>query len=486
MESELRGALIRKMQQLSIMFYKEIQSGKLLSKVTRDVENIETFLDQAIRTLFFITTDVTIALAVTFSRSVVVFLFFWLSVPMAILIILLFQKKISKENNTFCVEMENTTSQVAEMIQLIPVTRAHGLQEAESRKIVRQVEATSSSGFHLDLINSFFGATHWVAFQFFQALTLGFTSFLAIKGTITVGDVVLFQGYFFTILTQISSLISLYPGFCKGMESVKSVSEILAEPRIEENAAIVPLGRLRGEVVFDQVTYAYRNSEEPTLNQFSLKVKAGESVAFVGESGSGKSTILNLLIGFDTPQEGRICIDGINMKNLDLTEYRSQIAVVPQNTILFAGTIYENVTYGLKSIPEQEVLEVLRQVGLEEFVCRLPDGMHTMLAEQGNSLSGGQKQRLAIARALIRHPRIIVFDEATSALDSASEKMVQEATENLMKTCTTFMVAHRLSTIRNADRIVVIQQGKPVEEGSYEELMKKQRYFYQLKKIQDR
>ena len=301
MESELRGALIRKMQQLSIMFYKEIQSGKLLSKVTRDVENIETFLDQAIRTLFFITTDVTIALAVTFSRSVVVFLFFWLSVPMAILIILLFQKKISKENNTFCVEMENTTSQVAEMIQLIPVTRAHGLQEAESRKIVRQVEATSSSGFHLDLINSFFGATHWVAFQFFQALTLGFTSFLAIKGTITVGDVVLFQGYFSTILTQISSLISLYPGFCKGMESVKSVSEILAEPRIEENAAIVPLGRLRGEVVFDQVTYAYRNSEEPTLNQFSLKVKAGESVAFVGESGSGKSTILNLLIGFDTP-----------------------------------------------------------------------------------------------------------------------------------------------------------------------------------------
>ena len=486
MESELRGALIRKMQQLSIMFYKEIQSGKLLSKVTRDVENIETFLDQAIRTLFFITTDVTIALAVTFSRSVVVFLFFWLSVPMAILIILLFQKKISKENNTFRVEMENTTSQVAEMIQLIPVTRAHGLQEVESRKIVRQVEATSSSGFHLDLINSFFGATHWVAFQFFQALTLGFTSFLAIKGTITVGDVVLFQGYFSTILTQISSLISLYPGFCKGMESVKSVSEILAEPRIEENAAIVPLGRLRGEVVFDQVTYAYRNSEEPTLNQFSLKVKAGESVAFVGESGSGKSTILNLLIGFDTPQEGRICIDGINMKNLDLTEYRSQIAVVPQNTILFAGTIYENVTYGLKSIPEQEVLEVLRQVGLEEFVCRLPDGMHTMLAEQGNSLSGGQKQRLAIARALIRHPRIIVFDEATSALDSASEKMVQEATENLMKTCTTFMVAHRLSTIRNADRIVVIQQGKPVEEGNYEELMKKQGYFYQLKKIQDR
>lgn len=485
-ESDLRGALVRKMQQLSIMFYKEIQSGKLLSKVTRDVENIETFLDQAVRSVFFIITDVVIALAVTFSRSIIVFLFFWLSVPMAIGIIMLFQKKISKENNTFRKEMENTTSQVAEMINLIPVTRAHGLQEVESRKIVKQVEATSNSGFQLDLVNSFFGATHWVAFQFFQALTLGFTAFLAIRGTITVGDVVLFQGYFATILNQISSLISLYPGFCKGFESVKSVSEILTEPRIEENAAIVPLGKLRGEVIFDHVTYTYKNNEEATLNQFSLKVKEGESVAFVGESGAGKSTILNLLIGFDSPQEGRICIDGINMKNLDLNEYRSQIAVVPQNTILFAGTIYENVTYGLDNVSKERVMAVLKQVGLTDFVNSLPQGLDTTLAEQGNSLSGGQKQRLAIARAIIRNPRIIVFDEATSALDSASEKMVQEATESLMKTCTTFMVAHRLSTIRNADRIVVIQKGKPVEEGSFDELMEKKGYFYHLKKIQDR
>lgn len=485
-ESDLRGALVRKMQQLSIMFYKEIQSGKLLSKVTRDVENIETFLDQAIKSVFFIVTDVVIALAITFSRSIVVFLFFWLSVPMAIGIIMLFQKKISKENNTFRKEMENTTSQVAEMINLIPVTRAHGLQEVESRKIVKQVEATSNSGFQLDLVNSFFGATHWVAFQFFQALTLGFTAFLAIRGTITVGDVVLFQGYFATILNQISSLISLYPGFCKGFESVKSVSEILTEPRIEENAAIVPLGKLRGEVIFDHVTYTYKNNEEATLNQFSLKVKEGESVAFVGESGAGKSTILNLLIGFDSPQEGRICIDGINMKNLDLNEYRSQIAVVPQNTILFAGTIYENVTYGLDNVSKERVMAVLKQVGLTDFVNSLPQGLDTTLAEQGNSLSGGQKQRLAIARAIIRNPRIIVFDEATSALDSASEKMVQEATESLMKTCTTFMVAHRLSTIRNADRIVVIQKGKPVEDGSFDELMEKKGYFYHLKKIQDR
>lgn len=484
-ESELRGALIKKMQQLSVMFYKEMQSGKLLSKVTRDVENIESFLDQAVRSIFFIVTDVTIALAVTFSRSIVVFLFFWLSIPMAIVIILLFQNRISRENNTFRKEMENTTSQVAEMIQLIPVTRAHGLQEVESRKVVKQIEATSNSGFQLDLINSFFGATHWVAFQFFQALTLGFTAFLAIKGTITVGDVVLFQGYFATILNQISSLISLYPGFCKGLESVKSVSEILSEPRIEKNAAIIPLGNLKGEVFFDNVTYCYKKNDQPTLQHFSLKVKAGEAIAFVGESGSGKSTILNLLIGFDSPQEGRICIDGINMRNLDFHEYRSQIAVVPQNTILFAGTIYENVTYGLENVSKEEVMQVLKQVDLADFVTGLPQGLKTQLGEQGNSLSGGQKQRLAIARAIIRKPKIIIFDEATSALDLASEKKVQEATESLMKTCTTFIVAHRLSTIRNADRIAVIDKGRLVEVGAYHELMENKGYFYRLKKIQD-
>ncbi|MGN0308945.1 MAG: ABC transporter ATP-binding protein [Lachnospiraceae bacterium] len=484
-ESELRGALVRKMQQLSIMFYKEMQSGKLLSKVTRDVENIETFLDQAVRTIFFIITDVVIALAVTFSRSVVVFLFFWLSVPMAIGIIVLFQNRIARENHTFRREMENTTSQVAEMINLIPVTRAHGLQEVESKKVVKQVEATSDSGFKLDLVNSFFGATHWVAFQFFQALTLGFTAFLAVKGKITVGDVVLFQGYFSTILNQISNLISLYPGFCKGLESARSVSEILSEPRIEENAAIIPLGRLRGEVSFDNVTYSYNSNMEPTLNHFSLKVKAGEAIAFVGGSGAGKSTILNLLIGFDSPQEGRICIDGINMRNLDINEYRSQIAVVPQNTILFAGSIYDNVTYGLDNVSRERVMEVLKQVDLADFVNTLPQGLDTLLAEQGNSLSGGQKQRLAIARAIIRNPKIIVFDEATSALDLASEKKVQEATESLMKTCTTFMVAHRLSTIRNADRIVVIEKGRPVEEGSFNELMEKKGYFYRLKRLQE-
>ena len=172
------------------------------------------------------------------------------------------------------------------------------------------------------------------------------------------------------------------------------------------------------------------------------------------------------------------------MINLDLNEYRHQIAVVPQNTILFSGTIIDNITYGLEGVSRQEVEEVIREVGLWELIEKLPQGLDTQLGEHGDKLSGGQRQRISIARALIRKPKIIVFDEATSALDSASEKKVQEATSNMMKNCTTFLVAHRLSTIRNADRIVAMKEGRIVEVGSYEELMEKKGYFYELKSLQ--
>ena len=253
---------------------------------------------------------------------------------------------------------------------------------------------------------------------------------------------------------------------------------------METNNSIVPLGELKGGVEFVNVDFKYPGSDKWILKDFTLTVKPGESIAFVGESGAGKSTVLNLLIGFIPPTNGKVLIDRINMVNLDINEYRHQIAVVPQNTILFSGTIMDNITYGLKNVSEADVMEVIREVGLDDMIAKLPYGIHTQLGEHGDKLSGGQRQRISIARALIRRPKIIVFDEATSALDSASEKKVQEATNNMMKNCTTFLVAHRLSTIRNADRIVAMKEGRIVEVGSYEELMEKKGYFYELKALQ--
>ena len=483
-EGSLRNAMVRRLQQLSIMFHKEVQSGRLQSKIMRDVENVTELLNQIFRVLFFFVLDVSVVVVMTIQKSPLVFLFFLIVVPFVIIAMRGFRKPIAETNRKFRSEMEQTQGAVAEMLEMIPVARAHGLQEVEINKMSAHLNRIMNSGYNMDVIFALFGAVNWVLFQSFQLLCLAFTAVLACKGEISVGEVVLYQTYFASLVGQISTLLNVYPQISKGLESVKSIGDILGNTTVEENHSIVPLGKLKGKVDLINVDFKYPGSEKWILNNVSLTVKAGESVAFVGESGAGKSTILNLLIGFVPPVNGKILIDGINMVNLDLNEYRHQIAVVPQNTILFSGTILDNITYGLEEVSRQEVEEVIREVGLWELVEKLPQGLETQLGEHGDKLSGGQRQRISIARALIRKPRIIVFDEATSALDSSSEKKVQEATAKMMKNCTTFLVAHRLSTIRNADRIVAMKEGRIVEEGTYEELMEKKGYFYELKSLQ--
>ena len=483
-EGSLRNAMVRKLQQLSIMFHKEVQSGRLQSKIMRDVENVTELLNQIFRTLFFFVLDISVIIVITLRKSPMVFLFFLVVVPFAVLTMRAFKKPVREKNQEFRSEMENTQGAVAEMLEMIPVARAHGLQEVEISKMNTYLNRIVDRGYNLDLINALFGAVNWVVFQSFQMICLAFTAYLAVKGKISVGEVVLYQTYFTSLVGQISTLINIYPQISKGLESVKSIGDIMGNSHVEENNSIVPLGELKGAVKFVNVDFKYPDSDKNTLSDFTLDVKPGESIALVGESGAGKSTVLNLLIGFIPPVSGKILIDGINMVNLDINEYRHQIAVVPQNTILFSGTILDNIAYGLERVTEKEVMEVIKDVGLEDMIEKLPDGIYTQLGEHGDKLSGGQRQRISIARALIRKPKIIVFDEATSALDSASEKKVQEATSNMMKNCTTFLVAHRLSTIRNADRIVAMRDGKIVEVGSYDELMEKKGYFYELKALQ--
>lgn len=216
----------------------------------------------------------------------------------------------------------------------------------------------------------------------------------------------------------------------------------------------------------------------------NLKVSKGETIALVGESGAGKSTILNLVIGFNLATGGQVLLDGRDMNKIDLRTYRKQIAVVPQTSILFSGTIRDNIIYGQENVEEEKLDEVIRAANLKDLIDSLPDGLNTMVGEHGGKLSGGQRQRISIARALIRDPKIIVLDEATSALDSISEKLIQEALGNLTLNRTTFIVAHRLSTIRDADRIAVIDDGHCVEYGTFEELMELKGEFYRMKMIQ--
>jgi ATP-binding cassette subfamily B protein len=266
-------------------------------------------------------------------------------------------------------------------------------------------------------------------------------------------------------------LTNLAPTLTKGLSSLRSLGEVLTNEDVEHNEGREVVTTVRGELQFVGVTYQYPEAPEPAVNELALTVTTGETIALVGPSGAGKSTLVNLAIGFIRPTRGVLLLDGRDMETLDLRTYRQFVSVVPQETVLFEGSVAENVGYGIADADAAHIEKALRDANAWEFVIQLPEGVHTLLGPRGATLSGGQRQRLAIARALIRNPRVLILDEATSALDTASELLVQEALERLMAGRTTFIVAHRLSTIRNADRIAVMDRGRIVELGTHEELL---------------
>ena len=484
-EAGLRMALVTKIQQLSINYHKHTENGRIQAKLMRDVEQFQTLSEQLfVNALMFVLT-IAFTIGVTLAKSKIVFAFFLIAVPVAVTITMLFRKKIRKKNKDFRGEMETAGAKMIEMVELVPVARAHALEEWEVERMSRQINNVKSKGYAMDTFQALFGSVSWLTFQLLQMSCLVFSAVLAFKKLIPVGDVVLYQSYFSTIVGSISAIIGLIPIIAKGLESLSSIGELLLETDTENNDGKKKFAQLNGVYDFKNVTFHYSDkSDRDVLKDFTLHIDKGETVALVGESGAGKSTALNLVIGFELPTSGTLTIDGVNINDIDLHSYRSFIGVVPQNPIIFSGTIKDNITYGMKNVSRKQLDEVIKAALLEELVAELPDGVDTLLTEHGSNLSGGQRQRISIARALIRNPQVIVLDEATSALDSVSEQKIQAAIENLTRNRTTFVVAHRLSTIKNADKIAVVKDGRCVETGTFSELMDKKGEFYKFKQIQ--
>lgn len=479
----IKSSVIRKLQRLSITYHREMEGGKIQSKFLRDIDNVDMYYRNVVQVVIPNLIGAVISVIISLQKSPLVTLFFVAIIPLNILNAMLYRKKMRRFNSRFRVENEKMSAKLTVMLQMLSLTKAHGLETSETVAMRSRIDSVTRAGLELDKTNASFGALTWVIGNLLSGLCFFFCVFLALKDIISTGEVVLFQSLFASINGSVLTLINVYPSLMTGKEAIDSLSEIMrAEDMEHEGGARIPAD-IEGRVDFEDVSYRYPDGEKDVIKDFTLHVRPGECIAFVGSSGSGKSTIINLLIGLLEPTQGDILIDGVSLNEISIQNYRHFISVVPQNSILFSGTIRENITYGLDRYSEEELQQAVEDADIPEFLPSLPDGLNTQVGEHGDKLSGGQKQRICIARALIRHPRILIMDEATSALDNVAEYHVQKAVGKLMKVCTTFIVAHRLSTIRNADRIVVMEEGKAVEMGTYDDLMALNGKFAELEHL---
>lgn len=483
-EKNIRSVLIRHLQFLSMGFHNNKPQGELQAKVLRDVEQLELL----VRTIFFqipvIAFTFLFAFGVTWSREPKVLLFFALVIPFALGIARGFRSILNSRNKAFRQDMEGMSSVVSEMINMIPISKAHGLEEFEIDRVQHHLNHIEQSGRKLDRSNAFFESSSFITFQVTQLICLAMTATMCSQGMISLPEVILYQTLFAFLIQSINQVLGMVPQLAKGMESMRSLGEVLSTRTIESHHGKAKLPRLAGRVDFDQVSFSYDDEEQLAIKDLSFTIWPGECVAFVGESGSGKSTIMNLIIGFYHPQKGSISIDQHDLEKLDLQSWRKDIAVVPQNVLLFSGSIRENICYGISDVDEDKIENVVAAAQLRDLVDKLPNGLNTTIGGNGLKLSGGQRQRLAIARALIRDPKVIILDEATSALDVISEREVQLAIDEMVKGRTTFIVAHRLSTIRQADRVFVMKDGQLQESGEPEALLQQKGEFAKLKALQ--
>ena len=478
----VRTGLASRLQRLSLGFHNRQSASLVQTKIVRDVESLELMLAQVLPTVVSACATVVGAIVIT-AISVPPFVaVFLLAIPVAAALVAFIRRRASARNEAFRSEVERLSAQVSEMAALMPITRGHGLEDVATERVARHADSVRQVGRDLDLLNGRFSALSWLAYQVLGLLCLVSAALLAVSQIfpISAGQVVLLSTYFGLLTSSIVMLLNVTPIFARGLDAVRSLSDVAEELDVEDDEGKLPVDRVDGCVEFKDVVVRYSPAETPALDGINLRIAPGETVAFVGASGSGKSTLLNAALGFVNPESGSVLIDGRDMQSLNRRSFRSHISIVPQEVALLAGTVRDNVAYGTPHLSDEDIFTALEEADALDILHSGGGGLETIVGERGSSLSGGQRQRLAIARALVRRPRILVLDEATSALDAISESRVTAALDRARHGRTTLIVAHRMSTIRRADTIVVLQSGRLAEVGNHDSLIAREGLYARL------
>ncbi|KPF55011.1 ABC transporter ATP-binding protein [Rhizobium sp. AAP116] len=473
-ETAMRARAFEHLTTLSWRWYDTARTGKLVARVTRDLEEVGEVAHHGPEDLFIAIMTFVGAFILMLNMHVELALVTALIVPGTVAIVSIYGSRMTRTWQEIYGRIGAFNVRLEETIGGIRVVQAYANEDHERKLFAKDNASYRKTKLDAYKVMAASSSLHYMGMRFVQVVIMVIGSAYVLSGAMTTGSFVgflLLVGVFFRPLDKISAVIETYP---RGIAGFRRYLDLLAtEPEITDSPNARPVSTLSGEIAFSNLTFAFTPGR-PVLHDISLHVRPGETIAFVGESGAGKSTLLSLLPRFYEPTSGTITIDGLALPDMTVESLRRQIGLVSQDVFLFGGTLRENIVYGRIGASDDEVLEACRRAQLSTMLENLPEGLDTIVGERGIMLSGGQKQRVAIARAFLKDPPILLLDEATSALDSTTEREIQSALEELSKGRTTLVVAHRLGTIRNADRIVVMQQGRIVEVGNHAELMKRQ------------
>ena len=483
---DLRGAMYRKILSLPVSFFTESRKGDLMSRMSNDVGEVEGnilgslvelinapfMLISTLVTLFFLSTEMT--------------LFSLLVLPVMGTMIALIGKSLKKDSHEAQNEMGNIFSIVDETLKSTKVIKIFSAEKIMDTRFMQSMQRWINSSIRLGRkkelaspMSEFLGSVTFLIIAWYGGKQI------IVEQSISPADFLVFLGIFFQILPPVKSLSQSISNVQKGEASLERVLEILdADVKIDEAPNPVSISTLNHSIEFNNIGFFY-DKDHAILKNFSLSIPKGKTVALVGQSGSGKTTIANLLARFYDVSEGEIMIDGTNIKNLNLKNYRQLLGMVTQESVLFNDTVYNNILMGKPDATREEVIAAAKIANADAFITRLPEGYDSNIGDDGGKLSGGQKQRVSIARAVLKNPPIMILDEATSALDTESERFVQDALEKMMENRTSLVIAHRLSTIQKADWIVVMEKGDIVEQGTHHELMAKKGTYQKLVELQN-